>query len=141
MFRRFVDRADRFLVIAHSVTWTVVMIVWSLAWRESHGPWWPQFNFAKRFLSRVDGVVSGSIDAVSVPVAKAAGSAFGGDVGLWYTIIFAGLMLLGGSIQWFLIGRLLQVVSSKYGSARAAILACCLVIWVALAGVSWAMSW
>lgn len=141
MFRRFVDRADRFFVIAHTVVWTVVMIVWSLAWRESHGPWWPQFNFAKRFLSRVDGVVSGSIDAVSVPLAKAGGSAFGGDVGLWYTIIFAGLMLLGGSIQWFLIGRLLQFVRSKYGGAGAAILACCLVICVALAGVSWAMSW
>ena len=141
MFHRLVDRADRFFVIAHGVVWTVVMIVWSLAWRESHGPWWPQFNFAKRFLSRVDGVVSGSIDAVSVPLAKAGGSAFGGDVGLWYTIIFAGLMLLGGSIQWFLIGRLLQFVSSKYGRAAAAILACCLVICVALAGVSWAMSW
>lgn len=141
MFRRFVDRADRFFVIAHSVVWTVVMIVWSLAWRESHGPWWPQFNFAKRFLSRVDGAVSGSIDAVSVSLAKAGGSALGGDVGLWYTIIFAGLILLGGSIQWFLVGRLLQFVSSKYGGAGAAILACCLVIWVALAGVSWAMSW
>jgi hypothetical protein len=141
MFRRIVDRADRFFVIAHSVVWTVVMIVWSLAWRESHGPWWPQFNFAKRFLCRVDGAVSGSIDAVSVPLAKAGGSAFGGDVGLWYTIIFAALMLLGGSIQWFLIGRLLQFVGSKFGGVAAAILACCLMISVALAGVSWAMSW
>lgn len=141
MFRRIVDRADRLFVIAHSVVWTVVMIVWSLAWRESHGPWWPQFNFAKRFLSRVDGAVSGSIDAVSVPLARVGGSAFGGDFGLWYAIIFAGLMLLGGSIQWFLIGRLLRFVGSKYGGVAAAILACCLMISVALAGVSWAMSW
>lgn len=65
MFRKIVDRANRFFLIAHIVVWAVVMIVWSLAWRESRGPWWPQFNFAKRFLSRIDGAVSGGVDAVS----------------------------------------------------------------------------
>lgn len=101
----------------------------------------PPFNFAKRFLSRVDGVVSGSIDAVSVPLEKAGESSLGGDVGLWYTMIFAGLMLVGGTIQWFLIGRLLQLVSAKYGQPGAVILASCLAVCFVLAGISWAMSW
>ena len=50
-------------------------------------------------------------------------------------------MLVGGTIQWFLVGRLLQLVSTKYSLPGAVILACCLAICVVLAGVSWAMSW
>jgi hypothetical protein len=141
MFRKFLGQADRLLAVAHSVLWMAVMIVWSFAWRVSHGPMGPQFNFAKRFLSRIDGVVSGSIDAISVPIAKAGESALGGDVGLWYTVIFAGLMLGGGTIQWYLTGRLLQVVNSKFGQPSAAILTVSLAVCVTLAGVSWAMSW
>ena len=141
MFRRFVGRADRLLALAHCALWVVVVVVWSFAWRVEPGPMGPLFNFAKRFLSRVDGVVSGSIDAVSVPLAKAGESFLDGDIGLWYTIIFAGLMLVGGTIQWFLIGRLLQLVSSKYGQPGAVILTGCLAVCITLAGVSWAMSW
>jgi hypothetical protein len=141
MFRRFVNLADRFCLFAHIGLWAVVMMVWSLAWRESHGPWWPRFGFAKLFLSRIDGVVSGGIDAVSVPLAKAGESALGGDVGLWYTTIFAVLILIGGTIQWFLTGRVLQIVSSKCGQASAAIVASVLFVCVTLAGISWAMSW
>jgi hypothetical protein len=101
----------------------------------------PPFNFAKRFLGRVDGIVSGSIDAVSVTLAKAAESWLGGNLGLWYTLVLASLILVGGTIQWFLIGRLLQLVGSKYGQLGAAILTGCLAVCVTLAGVSWAMSW
>src|SRR5260221_6965218 len=71
MFRKFVGRADRLLALAHGVLWVVVIVVWSFAWRAEPGPMGPPFNFAKQFLSRIDGVVSGSIDAVSVPMAKA----------------------------------------------------------------------
>ena len=141
MFRKFLGQADRLLAVAHSVLWMAVMIVWSFAWRVSHGPMGPPFNFAKRFLSRIDGVVSGSIDAISVPIAKAGESGLGGDVGLWYTVIFAGLMLGGGTIQWYLTGRLLQVVNSKLGQPSAAILTVSLAGCVTFAGVSWAMSW
>jgi len=141
MFRKFVNLADRFFLLAHVALWAVVMIVWSLAWHQSHGPWWPRFGFAKLFLSRVDGVVSGGINAVSLPLAKAGESALGGDVGLWYTVIFAGLTLVGGTIQWFLVGRLLQLVAAKYGQPSAAIVAGCVAVYVTLAGVSWAMSW
>jgi len=141
MFRRFLGQADRLLVFAHGLLWAVVMVVWSFAWRVEPGPMGPLFGFAKQFLSRIDWAVSGSVDAVSVPLAKTGVSVLGGDVGLWYTIIFACLILVGGTIQWFLIGRLLQLVSSKYGQPAAAILASCLAVCVALAGVSWAMSW
>jgi hypothetical protein len=141
MFRKFVDRADRVLALAHCALWVVVMVVWSFAWRGEPGPMGPPFNFAKRFLSRIDGVVSGSIDAVSVPLAKAGESSWSGDVGVWYTIIFAGLMLVCGTIQWFLIGRLLQLVSAKYGQPHAVFLAGCLAVCFVLAGISWAMSW
>lgn len=141
MFRKFVGQADRALALAHCVLWAVVMIVWSFAWRVTPGPMGPPFNFAKRFLSRIDGVFSGSVDAVSVPLAKAGQSSLGGDVGLWYTIIFAGLMLVAGTLQWYLTGRLLQLISSKYGQPSAAILTSCLAVCVALVCVSWAMSW
>src|SRR5271165_1593085 len=141
MFRKFVSQADRYLVVAHGVLWVLVVVVWSFAWRVEPGPMGPPFNFAKRFLGRIDGVVSGSIDAVSVSLAKAGQLSLGGDVGLRYTIIFAALMLFGGTIQWYLIGRLLRLISAKYGQSIAAILASCLAVCVVLASVSWAMSW
>ena len=141
MFHKFVGQADRLFAIAHCTLWVVVMVVWSFAWRVEPGPMGPPFIFAKRFLSRIDGIVSGSIDAVSVPLAKVGESFWGGDVGLWYTIIFAGLMLLGGTVQWYLIGRLLHLVNKKYGQTSAAILTGLLAVGVAFVCLSWAMSW
>ena len=61
MFRKFINRADRILALVHGILWAVVMVVWSFAWRAEPGPMGPPFNFAKRFLSRIDGVLSRSI--------------------------------------------------------------------------------
>lgn len=141
MFRNFLRRADRSFVVLHGLLWLVVITVWTFAWRVEPGPMGPPFNFAKRFLSRIDGIVSGSIDAVSVSLAKLTSSWFGFDLGLTFTLIFACLILAGGTLQWFLIGRLLQWVGTRYGQLGASIVTLGIAMCVTFAGISWAMSW
>lgn len=139
MFSRFVARAHWVLVGFHGALWLLVAAAWSVAWREEAAPMGPAFNSPKRFLVLIDGVISGSVDAVSVHLAIAGASLLDGDMGLWYVVLFGGLMLLGGTIQWFLIGRLIQFVESKLGATSAVMLTACLAVGVALAGLSWAM--
>jgi|GEM_PF-5998927 len=139
MFSRFVARAHWILVGFHGALWLLVAAAWSLAWREEAAPMGPTFNSAKRFLVLIDGVVSGSIDAVSMHLAIAGANRLDGDIGLWYATLFAGSMLLGGTLQWFLVGRLIQIVESRLGATSAVVLTGCLAVGVALAGLSWAM--
>ena len=141
MVSRFVRRATTVLVTMHSLLWAVVMVVWVFAWRVEPAPMGPPFNFAKRFLSRIDMLVSSPLDALSVTVALKSAKWFGTDLGLTYAVLFGCLILLAGTLQWFLIGRLVQWVAAKYGQTGVVVLssgvACC----ISLAFVSWAMSW
>jgi hypothetical protein len=141
MVSRFVRRADAVLATTHVLLWMVVMVVWFFAWRVEPAPMGPPFNFAKRFISRIDILVSSPLDALSVSLAMMTARWFGTDLGLTFAVLFGCLILLAGTLQWFLIGRLVQWVAVKYGQTGALVLsagvACCL----SLAFVSWAMSW
>jgi len=141
MVSRFVRRAPAVFLIIHGMLWAVVVVVWSFAWRVEPAPMGPPFNFAKRFISRIDVFVSSPLDGLSVSVAVRAAKSFGADVGLVYAILFGCLILVCGSVQWFLIGRFVQWVGIKYGQGRALVLSGGVACGVSLAFVSWVMSW
>jgi len=141
MFRRFLQHADKALTTAHVLLWVVVMVVWVLTWRVEPAPMGPPFNFAKRFISRVDLLVSSPLDAVSVRLAIGTAKWFGTGLGLTYAVLFGSLILLVGSLQWFLIGRLVQWNALKYGQTSAILLSAGVGCCIALAFIAWAMSW
>jgi len=101
----------------------------------------PSFNFAKRFLSRIDILVSSPLDGFSVTAALNIAKWIGTDLGLGYTILFGVLILLAGTVQWFLIGRLVQWVATKFGDTGVLVLSSGVGCALSLAFVSWAMSW
>ena len=141
MFRKFVKHADKALMTMHALVWVLVMGVWVAAWRVEPAPMGPPFNFAKRFISRVDVLVASPLDALSVGLALRTAKWFGTDLGLTYSVLFGGLILLAGTLQWFLLGRLIQWIALKYGQTSAIVLSAGIFCCIALALISWAMSW
>jgi hypothetical protein len=141
MIGKFVRRAPTVLVIIHGLLWATVMAVWFFAWRNQPEPMGPSFNFAKRFLSRIDILVSSPLDGFSVTAALNIAKWIGTDLGLGYTILFGVLILLAGTVQWFLIGRLVQWVATKFGDTGVLVLSSGVGCALSLAFVSWAMSW
>lgn len=105
MVSRFLRRADAVLAAMHALLWTVVMIVWFFAWRVEPAPMGPPFNFAKRFISRIDILVSGPLDSLSVSLALKMSKWFHTDLGLTFAVLFGCLILLAGTLQWLLLGR------------------------------------
>ncbi len=142
-FSRFVQRADRFFCAVHAVIWCIVMVVWSVAWQRVHAPIHPEFNTAKDFLGAVDILVYLNVDELSFRLATLPTSwlHWQGDWGLAYVVIFAALMLLAGSLQWFLIGRLTRWTCSEYGPRLAKYLVAGITIWIAYSAFVWVAWW
>jgi tetrahydromethanopterin S-methyltransferase subunit G len=141
MISRFLKHADTALMATHAFLWMAVTIVWVFAWRVESAPMGPPFGFARQFIGRVDVLVSPQIEELSVSLAIRIAKWSGKDLGLIYAVLFGCLILLAGTLQWFLIGRLIQWIASKYGQTSAILFStgvgCC----IALAFISWAMSW
>lgn len=96
----------------------------------------PQFNYAKRFLGHIDQIVYPNLDGLSVSLAT---TLFPQHPGSTYAISFAVLMLFAGSLQWFLIGRLIQWLSLKRRYRTRALLIAGLLVWVSLVTLLWVM--
>jgi hypothetical protein len=101
----------------------------------------PEFNTSKTFLARVDILIYLNVDELSFRLATLASRLFSFDVGLTYVLLLSGLFLLAGSLQWFLIGRLLQWTCSKYGTRLAKCLSAVVAIWTVFAAFSWWAWW
>jgi hypothetical protein len=141
MFHRIVQYADKAMVTMHFLLCMLVMVVWLFAWRVEPAPMGPPFNFAKRFISRVDILVSRPLDAISMSLATRTAKWFGTDLGLTFTVLFGILILLAGTLQWFLVGRFVRWTALKYGQRTAILLTIGLGCCIGLAFITWAMSW
>jgi hypothetical protein len=141
MFPRFVQHADKALMSMHAFLWTAVMIVWVFAWRVEPAPMGPPFGFAKQFISRVDALVSPQIEELSVSLATWMAKWPIKNLGLTYAILFGVLILLAGTLQWFLLGRFVRWIALKYGQWSAILLTAGLGCCIAIAFITWAMSW
>jgi hypothetical protein len=112
----------------HLTLWITVVIVWIFAWQRQPEPMGPPFNFAASFIKSVDFAVSPLVSNLAVSLALKSQRWAGADLGLAYTLLFACLILLLGTLQWFLIGRFIQWLGTK---RRA----------LALLSISGAVSW
>lgn len=139
MINRFVQHADRALLIIHSVFWIAVTIVWVFAWRVEPAPMGPPYGFARVFISRIDALVSPQMETLSVNLAMSLSRHGLPNIGLTFAILFGVLILLGGSLQWLLIGRLIRWIAAKYGQTSSILFSAGIFCWIALAFISWVM--
>lgn len=115
MVDRIVRNSARLFVVLHFAAWSAVVSVWILAWQVNQDPSGPRFNFAKRFLNRIDALIAPTVEVVSMQLAQWVTSWWSADLGLAFTALFALLILLGGTLQWFVLGKLVEWVSLRYG--------------------------
>lgn len=141
MFLRVVQYMGKVLVATHAFLWATVVSVWIFAWHHESPPMGPTFNFAKRFISRIDALISPQTDELSVSLAMQTAKWSRVDLSLAYSVLFGCLILLSGTLQWYLLGRLLQFIASKYGQTSAIVFTVGIGCWLTLASVSWAMTW
>jgi hypothetical protein len=140
MSNRILRHAPTLFVTMHCFLWGAVMVVWILAWRVEPVPGGPPFNFAKKFIGRIDCVGSGLVEVLSVKLALAVAKYLGTDLGLSYAIFFGVLILLAGTFQWFALGWLTRRLADKYGKKYATFLCFGLATGVSLAFFLWAFS-
>src|SRR5437868_11211077 len=110
MLTRTIRQTDRIFIGAHFGAWLAVVGVWILNWNIEHPTSGPTFNFAKRFISGMDLLVYPITQTVSLWIAVQAPAREPS-----FIIAFASLILLTGTIQWFLIGRLVKWISAHLG--------------------------
>ncbi len=121
MADRIVGLADRICVTVHFFAWCAAAVTWGVKWaQEGPAPSGPLYYAAQTFISQVDVLVSGIVHELTVKVAQVASAWFSWDSGASLTIAFGGLILLAGTLQWFLLGRLVQWVAA-YKSRVAAL--------------------
>jgi hypothetical protein len=113
VYRRLILHAPVVFVAMHLALWIAVVVVWTFTWRSQPEPMGPPFNFAAGFIKGIDFAVSPLVSNLAVGLALKSQSWVGVDLGFAYTLLFACLMLVLGSLQWFLIGRLIQWLGAK----------------------------
>jgi len=132
MLTRAIRRTDRLFIGAHFGAWLAVVGVWVSNWNIEYPTSGPTFNFAKRFISRVDLLVYPITQTVSLWIAvqvPAREPAF--------IIAFALLVLLTGTIQWFLIGKLVKWISAHLGFRMAVCSFMFFCLWMMLCLFNW----
>jgi hypothetical protein len=111
-----VARADKLCAAAHFLAWFTVATTWIVNWRQNGpSPSGPLFNFAYRFIGRIDYLVMAIIEDLTMKVGQTAASWFLLDLGASFTVVCACLLLIGGTLQWFLLGKLAQWVAATKG--------------------------
>lgn len=73
------------------------------------------YNGAKDFIGRLDILVEANIENLTIRVGPAVSDWFSADLGASFTVTFAFVILLAGTLQWFLLGRLVQWLSARKG--------------------------
>jgi len=58
-------------------------------------------------------LVRGNIEDLTIKIGQAASAWFSADLGTSFTVAFACLIFLAGSLQWFLLGRLVQWLAAR----------------------------
>jgi len=94
----------------------VVAATWALKWfREGPAPSGPSYNSAKEFISRLDVFAHHTVHEWPMRIATTASTWFSADLGACYTVSFAVLILLAGTLQWLLLGQLVQWADKRFG--------------------------
>jgi hypothetical protein len=111
---RLIGQADRLCVAGHMLAWSAAAISWAVSWwRYGPEPSGPLYSSAMRFISRMDILVRGNVEELTIRIGQSASAWLSVDLGGCFTVAFACLILLAGTLQWFLLGRLVQWVAVR----------------------------
>jgi hypothetical protein len=127
-----VANAHKLFAILHFICWIAVAAVWAVLWlRNGPEPSGPPYNEAKAFLDHLNPLVRYDALEWSVRIGLAVVNWLSIDLGPVFTVSFAVVILLAGTTQWFLLGRLVQWVARRFGTPWALRLAACFTLWFA----------
>ena len=120
MADRIVGHVGEVCVAAHFLAWCGAAITWVVNWAQyGPAPSGPIYNGAQEFISRVDILVSELAFELTIRIAPAVSQWFSWDIGACLTIGFAFLILLAGTAQWYVLGRLVRWVAERRGRRAA----------------------
>ena len=120
MADRVIGQADKVCIAFHFLAWCAAAITWAVKWTQGGpAPSGPLYYAAQTFISQVDVLASGIVHGLTVKVAQVASTWFSWDSGASLTVTFGSLILLAGTLQWFLLGRLVQWVAVRQGRVAA----------------------
>jgi hypothetical protein len=140
MNRRLILHAPVLFASTHIVLWSTVVVVWVVAWQVQPEPMGPQFRFAQQFIKDIDIAVYSLVATLSVNLAQTAHGTVGAALGFAYALVFACLILIAGTLQWFIIGWLIRWLNAKYQFLSLfAMIA--LVCWVVISLLTWSSYW
>src|SRR5262249_9859086 len=105
MADRIIRRADWICAGLHFLAWLAAVAIWTLNWRRTGpAPTGPIYYGAEKFIHHIDALVYGVVHELTVVVAKAVSAWLSLQIGACLTVTFAVLILLAGTVQWFLLG-------------------------------------
>ncbi len=137
-----VARADRICVAVHLLAWSAVAATWIVNWRQN-GPSssGPLFNFAYRFIGHIDYFVKAIVEDLTINIGQKIGQMparwFSVDFGASITVVCACLLLIGGTLQWFLLGKLAQWAAARKGTAAGFAVLGAYAIWIGTSVLLW----
>lgn len=138
---RIISRASRFCAGLHLAAWVIVAAVWAINWwRAGPAPSGPLYYDGERFIHHIDILVYGVVYELTINISATAAAWLGTNTGACLTVTFAGLILLFGTVQWFLLGKLVQWVSVRSGRVPAIALLGLYGLWVGGATFLWLAS-
>ena len=133
-----IAQADKLCAVVHFVAWLVVAAIWMVNWRlNGPAPSGPLFNSAYEFIGRIDYFVKATIEDLTIRVGQTAAGWFSLDLGASFTILCAVFLLLAGTLQWFLLGKLAQWTAARKGIVAGSSLLGAYAIWIGACVFLW----
>src|SRR5213075_1606238 len=100
----------------------------------------PLYYGAHKFLQRLDPLVYGTAAELASTFGQTVSAWLSGNTGACLTVAFALFILLGGSLQWFLLGKLAQWTTARRGWVPSAVLGA-YAVWAAVSLFLWIAAW
>jgi len=138
---RVIAQADRLCITLHFLAWLATLANWGISWwRYGPEPCGPLYYSALKFIGRLDILVYRNVEDLTIKVGQGLYDWFSVDLGASFMIAFACLILLAGSLQWFLLGRLVQWLAVRRGRKFALAVLGAYGAWAGLAVFLWVAS-
>lgn len=96
----------------------------------------PLYNVAKHFIGRLDILVEANVENL-VKVGVAVSDWFSADLGASFTVTSGFMILLAGSLQWFLLGRLVPWLSASKRRWFALVFLWLYAVWATISLLLW----
>lgn len=116
-------RPDVVAVVGHFLAWCVAVVVWTVSWiRYGPEPSNGWYSGAHKFIHHLDILVYGSVVEITTWTGYTFSAWLSIGPGACLAVLYPILILIAGSVQWLLLGRLLLWVTARFGRIPAAVL-------------------